>query len=75
MQNRDWLAGGSSPRRRGTLRAGQIRIQTTLVHPRVGGEHGTQRALLTTQLGSSPRRRGTLLYGEPLVGPERFIPA
>jgi len=45
------------------------------VHPRVGGEHGSQPIVERVQPGSSPRGRGTQKIKCPHGLPPRFIPA
>ena len=45
------------------------------VHPRVGGEHASERSLFGLRCGSSPRGRGTRTYHESGGHVERFIPA
>ena len=45
------------------------------VHPRVGGEHGSNGRPRGLAFGSSPRGRGTLLPPVTIILKLRFIPA
>ena len=51
------------------------RSRRPTVHPRVCGEHSSQRQPLKAKGGSSPRVRGTHCHRVGLAGQNRFIPA
>ncbi len=59
----------------GTTRVPRREPPRLAVHPRVRGDHSSQRSAKNSSDGSSPRSRGPLVLGQPLDLFRRFIPA